>query len=535
MQAAVKNSAGSQVKDGEAPLPVKFPVVGLQCPEALAEHEWTVGRFHCTKKLGAGMASKVYTATCKRTGMEVALKCYVKRMLRPRIREQVFGEITIHSRLVHPNVVGFYAAFEDADNYWLVLELASKGDLYQEMVNIPMDEAVIARYVLLPLVSAIAYLHNNIIMHRDLKPENVVMTGDTVKLADFGFAVNQRHKRALSRVGTTDFMAPEMIMIGNGHYKVFRDQMPREIRRPYDHSVDVWAIGVMAYELVTRNAPFSGKTEELLIEAIQKGTYQIPSSLSRPFRDFLQACLSTSPEARSPAMDLLHHPYLTSHASDRTLRRFRELAEAKADIEPGTPSTPNTSQRTLQVGETESLKYIQGGSWRLSVPGNRSSEAGNRSSEAGNRSSEAGTAAVAVAVAPSKAHTADDMSRAAAVPLTPTMTSVDSSSSLQSADMRTGRMRGGTVNPSESGSGAVTPVGVPGGGPSAGPKREFRRFLSEVGMRVRSDKVEAGARATAEGGLARKLLNKFGRKNEVGLGACGSRAPPRLKGAIVES
>ena len=123
-------------------------------------------------------------------------------------------------------------------------------------------------------------------------------------------------------------------------------------------------------------------------------------------------------------MDLLHHPYLTSHASDRTLRRFRELAEAKADIEPGTPSTPNTSQRTLQVGETESLKYIQGGSWRLSVPGNRSSEAGNRSSEAG-------TAAVAVAVAPSKAHTADDMSRAAAVPLTPTMTSVDSSSSLQ--------------------------------------------------------------------------------------------------------
>lgn len=105
----------------------------------------------------------------------------------------------------------------------------------------------------------------------------------------------------------------------------------------------------------------------------------------------------------------------------------------------------------------------------------------------------------------------------------------------QSADMRTGRMRGGTVNPSESGSGAVTPVGVPGGGPSAGPKREFRRFLSEVGMRVRSDKVEAGARATAEGGLARKLLNKFGRKNEVGLGACGSRAPPRLKGAIVES
>lgn len=395
MQAAVKNSAGSQVKDGEAPLPVKFPVVGLQCPEvrrfpaaalrgaggprwpprgitrvrlgrraigasqALAEHEWTVGRFHCTKKLGAGMASKVYTATCKRTGMEVALKCYVKRMLRPRIREQVFGEITIHSRLVHPNVVGFYAAFEDADNYWLVLELASKvrgfsgdprgatgkgpahvigkcramclvpafqsrardsrppalsqGDLYQEMVNIPMDEAVIARYVLLPLVSAIAYLHNNIIMHRDLKPENVVMTGDTVKLADFGFAVNQRHKRALSRVGTTgdclqcaalpaahlgrrcgsgrasphatrppppppspsDFMAPEMIMIGNGHYKVFRDQMPREIRRPYDHSVDVWAIGVMAYELVTRNAPFSGKTEELLIEAIQKGTYQV--------------------------------------------------------------------------------------------------------------------------------------------------------------------------------------------------------------------------------------------------------------------
>lgn len=186
------------------------------------------------------MASKVYRATCKRTGMEVALKCYVKRMLRPRIKQQVIGEISIHSRLNHPNILQFFAAFEDADHYWIVLELATKvqllaaaasahvspspqhrlftifrhndtkgassfpqGDLYQEMVNIPVDEAVIARYVLLPLCSAVAYLHNSRLMHRDLKPENVVMAGDTVKLADFGFAVHQTRKRALSRVGTT--------------------------------------------------------------------------------------------------------------------------------------------------------------------------------------------------------------------------------------------------------------------------------------------------------------------------------------------
>jgi len=72
------------------------------------------------------MASQVYRAVCKRTGTEVALKAYAKAKLRSRMKDQVMGEIALHSRLSHPNVLSFYAAFHDANTYWLVLELASK-------------------------------------------------------------------------------------------------------------------------------------------------------------------------------------------------------------------------------------------------------------------------------------------------------------------------------------------------------------------------------------------------------------------------
>jgi len=492
------------------------------------------------------MASQVYRAVCKRTGTEVALKAYAKAKLRSRMKDQVMGEIALHSRLSHPNVLSFYAAFHDANTYWLVLELASKvrfagnldiksrlrcrmgrlpapgrrdpravpggggrpcpcprralppnrpvpgpragthdpppphpprrrrgprdsrpgtrasrpprapqGDLYQEMVNIPVDETVIARYVVLPLCSAVAYLHHNRLMHRDLKPENVVLADGTVKLADFGFAVNQRRKRALSRVGTTDFMAPEMIMVGDGQYKVFRDQMPREIRWPYDETVDVWALGVMAYELVTRNAPFTGKTEDLLIDSIQGGRYPVPKSLSAPFRDFLSKCLAKDPAQRASARALIDHEFLRLHASDRTLERFASLAAKVADLDP--------TGEGVASGERD------------------------MASEGMSSRSRAGFSDAGQLLGPDG--TAEDSLR-------------------RGMDAQASRARGGTVNPSESGSrvervqkrGSLGFLGRLGGSTSQ-PQLGQRRGHTEAG-----NAVPAGS---SEPSLARKFFRRF--------------------------
>lgn len=169
-----------------------------------------------------------------------------------------------------------------------------------------------------------------------------------------------------SNLPFADFMAPEMIMVPDRGRKVFRDQVPRDVREPYDESVDVWAVGVMAYELVTRNAPFTGKTEDLLIAAIQKGTYAIPPTLSRDFLDFLSRCLSLDPAQRSPARDLLRHPFLALHASERTVTRFRRAADALVDMDSA------LSQRTLDgvgVAEAASMRY--------KPPSGRSSAAGD--------------------------------------------------------------------------------------------------------------------------------------------------------------
>jgi len=171
-------------------------------------------------ELGVGVHSKVFHVRHKTTKMEMALKCYYRASLNDVTLQLVRDEMRIHSSVFHPSITAFYGWFEDdaaeGGNLYLLLELAKRGDVFSLIQtwsggdsdgSLP-SEGHACRTIIRPLISAVAHLHARGIMHRDIKAENLLMTDDhlSVKLADFGFAVNFRQRPLMTRVGTLEYM-----------------------------------------------------------------------------------------------------------------------------------------------------------------------------------------------------------------------------------------------------------------------------------------------------------------------------------------
>jgi len=173
--------------------------------------------FRLLTELGVGANSTVFRAVHISSGVEMALKCYMKSRLDAQTLQQVKDEIAIHSSLSHPDVTSLYGWFEDTSgNYYLMLELATCGDVFDRMNDwsdshedsAGPSESQVCSVMIRPLISAVAYLHGRGIMHRDIKAENLLMTDDnlSVKLADFGFACNHRQHKPVTRLGTLEYM-----------------------------------------------------------------------------------------------------------------------------------------------------------------------------------------------------------------------------------------------------------------------------------------------------------------------------------------
>lgn len=117
------------------------------------------------------------------------------------------------TRADHPHIAQLWAAFRDGDFLCVIMPLATNGDLYSRFKEIKHDERSVAKYVLMPVLSALGYLHRIGVLHRDIKLENILLDrqGHT-QLADFGFALSLRRKRAMTQLGTLQSMAPEVIL-----------------------------------------------------------------------------------------------------------------------------------------------------------------------------------------------------------------------------------------------------------------------------------------------------------------------------------
>ncbi|KAI0434092.1 kinase-like domain-containing protein [Xylaria sp. FL1042] len=272
-----------------------------------------------TQTLGSGALAAVHLAINLKTGHQVA--CKIHRLDRFRslqgsssIIRRILDETNILSRLTHPNLLKFVAAFRSYDTLYTFTELAMGGDLFSMRLKYPNGlPEVDTQLIIRQIVEAISYLHEQKVAHRDLKPENVFFTTGPevmtrVIVGDLGFAKADVSGRMKSEIGTQKFTAPE----------VYRGQS-------YGVEVDIWSIGMISLFLVTLDWNSIGCFDALDQNAVDESLIVVFDDLSRldirlsnGFRDFIRSCLSVAPSERMTARASKDHIWFRSSGPQLT-------------------------------------------------------------------------------------------------------------------------------------------------------------------------------------------------------------------------
>lgn len=327
-----KPDSGSQldqdVQPGSRPSPYQLLSQHSSLPGWLQRPFWSLAQLQLVQQLYSGYASRVFKAVDKLSWRHVCVKLYQLDKLDELSRHQILREVSIHSAVHHENIISLYAAFQEDNQIVLVEEYADGGDLFQIMKRYQgrrLRERVAVQCVIKPCLHAVAYLHELGVVHRDIKPENLLFTKDMkLKLADFGLAIDLNDERAVTRLGTLEFMAPEVLRCPN---KVTPADNKDRLDVAYGPQVDAWSIGAMGYELLTGRAPFQGKDAWESVNKIMHSQPQLPAWLSAPARSFICEALAKFPGDRPTIADMLRHPWILG-----SIRARRDSAPAALSV-----------------------------------------------------------------------------------------------------------------------------------------------------------------------------------------------------------
>ncbi len=217
-----------------------------------------IGRYEVVRTLGSGGMGAVYLARDPAIDRLVAIKLLREGLDSPELRERFTREARASGRLRHPNIVTIFQAGEHNSQPFIVMEYiagSSLAETIRDRVAITITTKI---KIIEELCNGLAYAHKSGIVHRDIKPENIVLDSDgTVKILDFGIArIAEVSEQGLTRVGmmigTPNYMSPEQIDAGTADFRS-----------------DIFAVGVVMYELMTYSRAFPGETIGVLHKILQ--------------------------------------------------------------------------------------------------------------------------------------------------------------------------------------------------------------------------------------------------------------------------
>jgi len=201
----------------------------------------------------------------------------------------------------HPNIVRLFEVYQDHKRYFIITELCTGGELFDQIIKRPYYSERDAAIIMKQVLSAVSYCHDLNIVHRDLKPENLLLDSDgpgaIIKVIDFGTSQKYDPEKKMHQTyGTPYYIAPE-ILAGE-----------------YNEKCDVWSVGVIMYILLCGRPPFDGQTDDEILENVSKGTYKTDSAVwknvSKEGLDLVQKMLKFDPEKRISSSEALNHPWI---------------------------------------------------------------------------------------------------------------------------------------------------------------------------------------------------------------------------------
>jgi len=283
-------------------------------------------RYQVLKKVGEGGMSYVYLAQEVATGQEVAIK-----VLSPKVASEKSSvarlrrEAGLAMRLDHPNVCRILRLGESEDHLIYLVMPFLKGELLsdREIQTGPMEVSA-GIEILRQVCAGLHHAHELQIIHRDLKPENIMLVTEDGRperavVMDFGLAKERRADPAIAKLtatgiilGTPEFMSPEQIR-----------------GKPLDGRSDVYALGIVAFEMFSGKLPFQGRNPHEMMVARLRGQPltlrqlrpDLPVSLERA----LARAMDTNPDARfATALEFAETLIARSPAPDGVLRKLKE-------------------------------------------------------------------------------------------------------------------------------------------------------------------------------------------------------------------
>ena len=251
-----------------------------------------------SKTIGEGTFGKVKLGLHILTGEKVAVKILEKEKIKDSADvERVSREIKILKIVKHPNIIQLYEIIETLKQFYLIMEYANGGELFEYIVSHGKIKESQACKILQQLLMGLEYLHNNGIAHRDLKPENLLIDQDfNIKIVDFGLSnIFKSGETLKTACGSPCYAAPEMIA-GK------RYQGPK---------ADIWSTGVVLFALVCGYLPFDDPNTGQLYKKILIGDFKCAKWVSTEARDLLKNILNVNPDERYSIEQIRGHPWIS--------------------------------------------------------------------------------------------------------------------------------------------------------------------------------------------------------------------------------
>jgi serine/threonine-protein kinase len=216
----------------------------------------TISHYKITEKLGQGGMGEVYLAQDTKLKRQVAIKFLPEHLTKEKENVERFErEAEAAAALNHPNIITIHEISEHDDQIFIVMEYVD-GKSLRELITDeqPLHHEKVTD-IILQICEGLIKAHQADIVHRDIKPENILIDSDNrVKILDFGLAKLKgvsKLTKDTSTLGTIYYMSPEHLQ-----------------GKKVDHKSDIWSFGIVMYELLTGEPPFSGDYEQAVSYAI---------------------------------------------------------------------------------------------------------------------------------------------------------------------------------------------------------------------------------------------------------------------------